>query len=137
MIKTTKWSPDTCGCSISYQWDSEVPEAERVHTPVESVKCEFHKNHPDVKSHFGAIEEENGRKNVAIAEILENAPSIVEEVEDADGRKQKTFKSGKEPKWHFDENRNIVFDLDHLKPAEKAATKSALFRKHGARAKAQ
>jgi hypothetical protein len=31
--KITTWSPDTCGCIISYSWDSTLSEDERIHTP--------------------------------------------------------------------------------------------------------
>ncbi len=31
-IKITRFTPDTCFCTINYSWDRRLPEAERVHT---------------------------------------------------------------------------------------------------------
>ena len=30
-FKTTRWSPDTCGCVLEYDWDDAVPQEQRVH----------------------------------------------------------------------------------------------------------
>lgn len=82
----TSWSPDTCGCIITYEWDKstrDTPEI-REHRPVHedvliigqdgqpinhNKKCEHHKHLPDTKAHFDTILEENQRKNKAHAEI--------------------------------------------------------------------
>lgn len=31
-IQITTWSPDTCGCEVSFSWDDEAPSENRVHT---------------------------------------------------------------------------------------------------------
>jgi hypothetical protein len=32
VIKATRWGPDTCDCIVEYEWDTDVAEANRVHT---------------------------------------------------------------------------------------------------------
>ncbi len=32
MIKTTQWRPDTCDCTIEYEWDTGAAAIGRVHT---------------------------------------------------------------------------------------------------------
>lgn len=82
--KVTTWRPDTCGCTIHYEWDFDLPVEERVHTPVEHVttydgrfvphsKCERHAHLPDHVSHYNAVLAENQKKNAAfnlLAELL-------------------------------------------------------------------
>lgn len=34
MRKVTTWSPDTCECTLHYEWDSDLSAEDRVHTPV-------------------------------------------------------------------------------------------------------
>lgn len=76
----TTWSPDTCGCTITYEWDkstTETPET-REHRPLHPdvelrahdgqlvqhhKKCEHHKHITDAKEHFDIVLEENQRKN--------------------------------------------------------------------------
>jgi len=75
-IITTRWSPDTCGCILEYSWDDSVPDNSRVHTPTTIVnKCPAHSAIADTNTHFNVIIEENPRKNFALDEILQNAPS--------------------------------------------------------------
>jgi hypothetical protein len=40
-LQVTTWSPNTCGCVISYQWDDTVPQASRTHkfVSVDHTKC--------------------------------------------------------------------------------------------------
>jgi hypothetical protein len=46
MIKTTRHSPDTCGCVILYDWDTEHPEDTRIHTNYRFEKqCAEHMAH--------------------------------------------------------------------------------------------
>jgi hypothetical protein len=78
----TTWSPDTCGCTITYEWDKSTidkPEL-REHRPVHhdviiigssgepvqhNIKCDAHKHHNAIEEHFGAVLEENQRMNRA------------------------------------------------------------------------
>jgi hypothetical protein len=77
----TEWSPDTCGCTLAYEWDRDVPAEERTHIHVETVvRCEHHVHLPDPESYeaerhasaewsaeahtvWHAVHEENLRKN--------------------------------------------------------------------------
>lgn len=74
MIKTTTWGPDTCGCTISYDWDDEVPQAEITHTNYRIVKkCPIHQN-VSPEEHSEVVKEENARKNIAYGEVKEAYP---------------------------------------------------------------
>lgn len=44
MLKVTRWSPDTCGCILEYEWDEALEGSDRVHTFKKVVKlCPEHK----------------------------------------------------------------------------------------------
>ncbi len=45
VIQITTWSPDTCGCEVSFSWDDEAPSENRVHTfyAIHNV-CELHEH---------------------------------------------------------------------------------------------
>ena len=73
MLKTTTWSPDTCDCTLHYEWDTDTTEDERVHTPVEvshaghpTQRCAKHSHHADVHALHQAVLAENQAKNRAI-----------------------------------------------------------------------
>lgn len=40
--RTTRWKPDTCGCTVDYSWDDAVPEADLVLTCVAVELCPDH-----------------------------------------------------------------------------------------------
>lgn len=64
-MNSTTWSPDTCDCVITYDWDSNSKESERTHTNYRFIKkCKEH----EVQKH-DIIIEENVMKNNAIEEI--------------------------------------------------------------------
>lgn len=79
VIKITRWSPDTCGCTIDYEWDTEVPASERIHTLKEFIKiCNKHRPSNTISSNnitesvhqhsitlYEQVVEENRRKNLA------------------------------------------------------------------------
>jgi len=55
MIRTTRWYPDTCDCIVEYQWDDDVPEAEREHRISRMVaQCAEHPG-DDLMAVFAAI----------------------------------------------------------------------------------
>lgn len=65
-LQTTRWSPDTCGCVLEYTWDDAVPEVLRVHTPARVVTvCSVHQALAGLSNRFGAVSQENTRKNQA------------------------------------------------------------------------
>lgn len=70
-VKTTRWSPDTCGCVVDYSWDSETVLIDRIHTYSDMIKtCPVHisLSGPDA---YVACESENQRKNYALARAQE------------------------------------------------------------------
>lgn len=95
MRHTTTWSPDTCGCVIEYDWDTDTSEDERVHTVSKIVKeCPLHKG-LDIKTHYVTVLEENTRKNLAVGEIRETHPNA-------------------EVDWSFDKARNVVLNVKNV-----------------------
>ena len=119
MKHITTWSPDTCGCELHYEWDDAIPEAERVHTPVEefidsagnirrSKKCDHHKLLATKEEHHTKILAENQGKNKVLGLIAEfDDGYITEEKQNTDGTSYKVFKQGLEPSWAFDETRKL------------------------------
>lgn len=64
MIRETTWSPDTCGCVLTYTWDDADPQETRVHVYQESAKvCLAHARLLGKESHLDTVMEENQRKN--------------------------------------------------------------------------
>lgn len=110
MIKKTKWTADTCGCSFEYEWDDDLLEAERTHTPVQSEKCAVHQTVAD-ESHYETIVAENQGKNAAMSALLESMPSIAQVNVDKAGNTTKSFKENMKPNFYFDEARNLKIIL--------------------------
>lgn len=67
-IQTTRWRPDTCGCTIDYEWDDSVSQELRVHTVKEISKCIYHQA-LGLPEAYTAVQEENASKNKALAYI--------------------------------------------------------------------
>jgi hypothetical protein len=83
-IHRTLWSPDTCDCSIEYEWNDSVPSERMVHTVYKVHKvCEAHQHKSilDRHDHYKTILEENQRKNVILAQFMDDFPEHTEEVE--------------------------------------------------------
>ena len=96
VIHTTRWAPDTCGCELEYEWDTDTPEDARVHTFKKVVKaCEAHT--PVVpkgaraidasKEVYNAVLEENQRKNQALTKALEARPELADLVDGRTGKR--------------------------------------------------
>lgn len=135
-LKTTRWKPDTCGCVIEYEWDSESPESVRVHS-VSSVKnkCKWHLNDTNDIACYEKVLNENKTKNELLMIILDKFPGIVDETIDSDtGELKKVLKSGLEYYWNFDEQRKLHVEIKPkhteagklLKNYSKTALKSAI-----------
>jgi hypothetical protein len=80
MIRTTRWTLDTCGCSVEYEWDDTKDENTRTHSPKRIIsRCEAHSDVllSTVAAHWSAITEENTRKNRVYAFIEANAPAAL------------------------------------------------------------
>jgi len=75
MIRTTQWSPDTCGCTVDYTWDDTVAQDQRVHTfAAVQVKCAAHAAVAD-NNLYAVITDENPRKNRAEGRLLQAFPA--------------------------------------------------------------
>ena len=125
MIKTTLWRPDTCECEIEYSWDDAQSEDIRTHTISNVLKaCTAHAGETDKIVHYNKVLDENKRKNIVLGQILENTPTAVETVIQDDGSSIKKLKAGKEYKWFFDAQRNLVIDLVGFTLLEKNSVKT-------------
>ena len=108
MIKTTTWSPDTCGCRIEYDWDTEVSQASRTHTLKQFVRrCPAHSTGTEAVA-YGAVTDENTRKNILRGAILRDFPALT--ITDGDGNVD--FADGFS--WVFDDDRKLVVTLPNV-----------------------
>lgn len=122
MQKITTWRPDTCGCEIEYSWDDTQSEDVRTHSAHKINKaCEFHSGDKD--THYGVVLDENKRKNLVYKDIIENISTAVTQKEQEDGTMVTVLKKGKEYKWSFDADRNLVVELIGFTKQEKDALK--------------
>lgn len=70
MLKTTQWSPDTCGCIFEYEWDTDVPESTRTHTLKRLVTaCAAHAG--TERQRYDAVVTENTAKNRGVSRVAE------------------------------------------------------------------
>ena len=87
VINTTRYSPDTCDCSLEYDWDSTDPETNRTHTLKRFVNvCSAHQGLGNDTARWNAVFEENPRKNTAHQLILDNGPTALSDL--IDGTRQ-------------------------------------------------
>ena len=89
-ITVTTWRPDTCGCVLSYAWDTAADPATRAHTPVsfDASQCGVHAGLGlDLAAGHTRVLDENPRKNKlydrAVQWCAANAPSMI--ATDAEG----------------------------------------------------
>ena len=131
-MKKTLWKPDTCDCEIEYEWDDSVPENQRTHSVSRIIKqCPIHKELATSEKCFGAVLEENIRKNSFLKEIMDNISEVVEETTSADGKTFKKLKDGLEYNWSFDSARNLVVDLSKFEEQLKNKIKTLAVSKFG------
>lgn len=70
MLKTTQWSPDTCGCIFEYEWDTDHSESTRTHALKRLVAaCAAHVG--TERQRFDAVLAENTVKNRGISRVAE------------------------------------------------------------------
>lgn len=120
MIKTTRWSPDTCQCILEYTWDTEQPENARIHTPARIVKtCQAHSG--DTQSVFTNVRNENVKKNRAVQKVADADPTL--NVTDPDGNKSPDLKK---IKFSFDAQRKLKIRIEDPDTAKKAKVQKAL-----------
>jgi hypothetical protein len=87
-IKTTQWSPDTCGCVFEYTWDDSQSEDTRQHSFKNVVKeCVSHSHLTgnSKRDMFDSSLEENRRKNGTIGELLDKAAADFGELDPESG----------------------------------------------------
>jgi len=72
------WSPDdTCGCVVVYEYDGDVPEAERVFTLARvERRCDEHAHVDDDRTLENILHVENTSKNLAIGAMSEALPDL-------------------------------------------------------------
>ena len=111
MLRITRWSPDTCGCVLEYQWDDALDETTRTHSFNRAVQlCEHHRALAATKA-YDAVQSENTRKNGAFAEAQKIRPGLTAD----------------DFTWSFGTDRSLkVGFLGKLIPAEKADLRSRL-----------
>src|ERR1041384_5092005 len=76
---TNIWSPDTCDCSIEFEFDDAVSANERVHIGKRIIKrCPAHQpeHFTDCHDHYNSVLSENQRKNILLGKLIEAHPEI-------------------------------------------------------------
>jgi len=130
-MKITTWRPDTCDCELNYEWDETVAQDKRVHTINSISVCIAHKNIATKEQIWDKVREENTTKNIVLGLILDNFPNLVSESQNENGDTVKRLKQGIEYKWEFDENRNLIIDLQSASGVEKSVLLTFLKDKFG------
>ena len=78
-MTTAVWTPDTCTCTVEYEWDKDTDESSRVHT--------FKKVHMTCKHHealqgkqlYDQLSKENGSRSTAVRVVQETNPELTVE----------------------------------------------------------
>jgi len=114
MIKTTRWSPDTCKCVMEYEWDDTVAEDQRQHAFTRVVsKCDYHSGMGEDQEHYDHVVHENNAKNRVHAEILKN--QRLTRVRKNERNEDVTeLAEGVEFQWHFtgkDRDRELIVQV--------------------------
>lgn len=107
MIKTIRWSPDTCECVIDFEYDTENPNVP--HTGKEVVKaCHAHQDSKDDPfDHHCLILEENQMKNKAV-------------------NKLKEMHGSKDVSFVFDEDRKLIIEVEGISNLQKESSNSEI-----------
>lgn len=133
-INTTRWTNDTCGCVVEYDWDDSIPQDSRTHTVSNVIsKCAAHAAISDMTQHFNILLDENPRKNLAHQHAIDTIPALLSSTGAVGGRLKDTITynfsfSGTAP------NRvlTISFTSVTLTTAQKNSIQNALNTKFGA-----
>ncbi|GAJ01272.1 unnamed protein product, partial [marine sediment metagenome] len=115
MIRVTRWSPDTCGCILEYEWDDAQDENTRTHSFKKAVKlCEHHKALA-ASGAYNQVMSENTRKN--------QVWGFIEDMKSKAGEKDSIVAVAIEDyTWSFDATRKLkVGFLGKLKAGEKSS----------------
>jgi hypothetical protein len=109
MLKTQRFSPDTCACVLLEIWDDATTEAERVHTFQQmEVTCAVHASQTG-EAVYQAVRSENRRKNLIGVIARSIRPAFLDT----------------EYTWVFDAQRRVVVTIANLTNAQKTALRTA------------
>lgn len=76
MKQVTRWSPDTCGCILEYEWDDALEPSARTHSFKKAVHlCEHHKALVADRA-YDAVLSENTRKNQTFGLAKKDNPDL-------------------------------------------------------------
>lgn len=76
-MRTTRWSPDTCGCVLEYDWDDAVADDQRTHTYARHVIiCVIHAAVSGGSNRYDAVIEENASRMKVLDYIQANFPVL-------------------------------------------------------------
>lgn len=102
VIKTTRWSPDTCNCVVEYTWDTDDPPTGRNHNFKNIVKvCPAHESLPNGLAMYDAIRDENPRKNKVLNAFVQNSDDIGESYTDDNGEPNRKLKDNIDFEYEF------------------------------------
>lgn len=110
MLKQTRWKPDTCGCDIVLEWDTDAPDDTRQHTAKTAAACPDHASLTTAPVLLQSVLDENTGKNKALAALLAHAPDV----------------SPKDIAFRFDASRALILTVTSLTPAKRAAAQAAI-----------
>lgn len=124
MLKITTHSLDTCGCVINYQWDTDTPQDQRTHTPVEqfvgadgktftTTRCKYHQI-ANLNSLHSNVITENQFKNQALDEVAKALGTTVDKVDLS---------------WDLDDTRKLKVKLNTETAGNKAKALTAVLKK--------
>lgn len=135
MIRTTRWTPDTCGCTLEYQWDDAVPESSRTHTLSRVVTaCPAHATLPSDAARYDAAVDENSTKNQAKAEILAKVAALAATVINPDGSSFVDFRNPPTVTFglpYVGKGRSLTVTVPGITAPQRAAAQAALDAKFG------
>lgn len=119
-IKTTRFTLDHCGCSITYEWDDTVPQDARVHTVVKIENpCRHQTAAPSGLFEDNICMRANAHKNFVLDEIASSVARLVVNRVQNDGTIARHFDEASAPRWGFDVN-YVLHVVSDLSPQEKA-----------------
>lgn len=88
VLKTTRWSADTCDCIFDYTWDDSVPNDQIIinfKTTIQQCSNHIHLTGNNKKDTYDSVNEENKRKNGSIGELLDKAAADFGELDPNSG----------------------------------------------------
>jgi len=114
MKRITRWSPDTCGCVLEYEWDDALPNDQEPVLRKVVKRCSEHTE--DGEALYNRVLQENRLKNQSIGELMRANPEI----------------EHREYTWWFDTGRNLKINLPEKLSGKKNVLKGLLNSKFGA-----